>query len=128
MSLEIQSYREITAYNAKVMLGMSWRQLGIVAIAMPIIFGIYMGFWWIGQDNLGTWVVAVLAIPVGLLGWVRPKGLPFEKFARYVFSHTWNSQRCLYSTHRFENSGKGKKNDKAVRKTLKRKGTFEASH
>ncbi|OLO58634.1 hypothetical protein BKH23_12810 [Actinomyces oris] len=97
MALEIKVYREITAYQAKVMMGMSWRQMACSAIGIIVVGGTYALCFWAGQSDLGSWMAALLTMPFVAVGWVRPKGLPFEKYARYFWRYKWDPQKRLYA-------------------------------
>ena len=97
MALEIKVYREITAYQSKVMLGMSWRQMACAALGLVIVGGTYGACIWAGQGDLGSWLAALLTMPFVAFGWIRPKGLPFERYARYLWRYKWEPQRRLYA-------------------------------
>ena len=99
MALEVRVQNEITAYQPKVMWGMSWRQLAAAGVALPVIGGVYAWLWVAGQSDIGMWVVALLSVPIALYGWVRPKGLPFEAYARYVLAGTLlEKQRVFFES------------------------------
>lgn len=96
MSLEIKAYKEITAYQAKVLFGMSWRQLLVAGIGLLVLPALYAVAWWAGSEDLGTYAIAIAAMPLFAIGWIRPKGLPFEKYIGYVVSHHLGEKRFLY--------------------------------
>ncbi|WP_126382644.1 PrgI family protein [Actinomyces howellii] len=96
MALEIKVYREITAYQSKVMMGMSWRQMACAAVGLAVVGSTYAACLWAGQSDLGSWLAALLTMPFIAMGWVRPKGLPFEKYARYFWLYKWEPQRRVY--------------------------------
>lgn len=96
MALEMKVYQEITGYQAKVMLGMSWRQLACSVAALLLGGGAYAGLWALGAQDLGQWFAVLVTIPFGALGWVRPKGLPFEEYAKYIIRHNWEQQLHVY--------------------------------
>jgi hypothetical protein len=97
MALEIKVYREITAYQSKVMLGMSWRQLACAASGLVVVSSVYAACYLIGQESLGSWLTALLTMPFVAVGWIRPKGLPFERYAGYVWRFNWNPQLRVYA-------------------------------
>ena len=74
MALEIKVYREITAYQSKVMFGMSWRQLACAASGLVVVSSVYAAFYLIGQKSLGSWLTVLLTMPFVAVGWIRPKG------------------------------------------------------
>ncbi|MEF3322421.1 PrgI family protein [Gulosibacter sp. GYB002] len=97
MALEVKVYKEITDYQAKVMMGMSWRQLACAICALVLGGGVFAIFYVLNMKDLGQWLAALIAVPFGAFGWVRPRGLPFEKYAGYVLAHQWNSKRRIYA-------------------------------
>lgn len=94
MAIEVQVPREITAYQAKVVMGMSWRQLACAA-AMVIFGGgtILVGYM-TGFGETSQYLAVVLIVPFAALGWYRPRGIPFEKYAGYIITH--KRSRPLY--------------------------------
>ncbi|QJC22516.1 PrgI family protein [Arcanobacterium phocisimile] len=86
MALEVRVPREVTAYQPRVLFGMSWRQLGVAALAAPLIAGSFAVCYLAGYENLGVVIVTLLSVPAVALGWVRPMGVPFEKY----FSYAWD--------------------------------------
>lgn len=99
MSLEVKVYKEISSYRAKVMWGMSWRQIATVAVGLPTIGGAYAAFYFTGHPDIGEWAVVLLTVPFVLYGWVRPLGLHFETWAKYVVASYLDPQRLTYHDH-----------------------------
>lgn len=105
MALEMKVYREVQAYEAKVMFGRSWRQLGALALGVPlatagfatIAFALHStGSTWENATNLAMWVIFPVLIPVAAWGWWRPKGLKPERYIRYVIRHYVNGKVIRY--------------------------------
>lgn len=108
MALEVDMHSEITAYRARVFLGMSFRQLGLVAaglvVALPLSYAVSR--WYAGTSDWqavfqsfserGSLVVFVVMMPFAFLGWARPYGLKPETFARYFFRHLLASKELTY--------------------------------
>lgn len=93
MALEMKVYREIHAYEAKVMFGLSWHQLAALAIGIPLAGGLFAtiayllhmtGNTWKAATDAAMWAVFPVLIPVGLWGWWRPKGLKPERYSGYL--------------------------------------------
>ncbi|WP_180357942.1 MULTISPECIES: PrgI family protein [Actinomycetes] len=82
MALEVKVYRDIRAYEAKVLFGCSWRQLAVVACALPVMALFTWLLWGTGANGYLLWPVLV---PVVAVGWWRPRGLKPERFMPYVF-------------------------------------------
>lgn len=97
MALEVKVYGEITSYQAKVILGMTWRQLLCSVLALVFGGGTFAMLYVVGLADLGQWIAAIIAVPFGAIGWVRPKGLPFEKYASYVINHQWQRKVRIYA-------------------------------
>ena len=96
MSLEVKVYKEISAYRAKVMWGMSWCQIATVAVGLPLIGGTYAALYLTGHADLGEWVIVILTIPFVLFGWVRPLGLHSEQWAKYFITSHRENQKLTY--------------------------------
>lgn len=96
MALEVKVYREVTAYQPKVIFGLSWRQVGIAALGLPALIGLYLALYAFGMGDLGVVLVSVCAIPLVALGWLRPMGVPFEKYAGYWWQFRQGRKRFIY--------------------------------
>lgn len=94
--MEAKVYQEITQFQAKVLLGMSWRQVACAVAALTLGGAAYAAFWTAGMQDLGQYVACLIALPFGAIGWLRPKGLKFEEYARWVWHHQWDKQRRVY--------------------------------
>ncbi|MFY9263330.1 MAG: PrgI family protein [Arcanobacterium sp.] len=97
MALEVKVYREVTRFQPKVMFGMSWRQLAVTGVALPILVGVYAVCYMAGWEDLGAYLVALLAVPAVALGWVRPMGVPFEKYFGYIWRFHQATKQFSYS-------------------------------
>lgn len=77
---------EITTYHEKFFLGMSIRQL--VCLGFAILFAGGISMLWIFTLHLSTdylgYIIMIGCSPFLAIGWIRPKELPFEKYA-----HIW---------------------------------------
>ncbi|MBB6335780.1 PrgI family protein [Schaalia hyovaginalis] len=105
MALEMKVYREVRAYEAHVMFGLSWRQLGALAVGIPLAGGIFGGLayalhqggaTWEEATNVAMWVIFPILIPVAAWGWWRPKGLKPEKFFGYLIRHYLTGKVITY--------------------------------
>lgn len=104
MALEIRVHKDFMQYQSKVMWGMTWRQIALVgAVGIPA-FGLYALCVWLGAPDVGQWILIVVAVPVVLFGWIRPKGLMFEQYARYVLNSYQQTNRLPYVTVSCENA------------------------
>jgi len=85
--IEIEIPKDIRDYEAKLIGPFTTRQL-FCAIGLAIgCFGSYkIAVNIFGEDTGLVWLFpAIVAVPLGLIGWYKPYGLPFEKFAKSVF-------------------------------------------
>ncbi|MFC2777613.1 MAG: PrgI family protein [Pauljensenia sp.] len=105
MALEMKVYREVRAYEAHVMFGLSWRQLGALAVGIPLAGGVFAaiayalhqgGATWEEATNVAMWVIFPILIPVAAWGWWRPKGLKPEKFFGYLIRHYLTGKVITY--------------------------------
>ena len=94
MSLEVRVPREVTGYQPKIIFGLTWRQLGIVMITLPVVAIVFGGCFWLGYTDLGLILTTCLGVGIGALGWVRPMGLPVEKYFAYI--RTWYRGRKVF--------------------------------
>ncbi|MGO1347023.1 MAG: PrgI family protein [Bifidobacterium psychraerophilum] len=106
MALEVQVYKDVRAYEAKVMFGMSWRQLGAAAVAVIIGGGAYAamaiamhanGASWDSATNIALYVLFPILIPIAAWGWWRPKGLKPEQYIGYVINHYGSRKVITYA-------------------------------
>ena len=83
--IEIKIPKEVTKYEAKLVGPFTVRQSMVLLIVVPIISLIYVNL----SKELNSTVCLYLCIPIGgigaLFGWVKPYGLPFEKYLKSVF-------------------------------------------
>lgn len=93
MTLEIRVYKEIEETEAKVMWGMSWRQLAAATLMAVLSAGVWFIFWrMLKIPDVGQIVVFVVDLPIAVWGWARPRGLKPETWLVYVTRH-WVGQR-----------------------------------
>ena len=131
MAFEVKVYREVTAYQAKVMFGLSWRQFGIAAIGIPVVGVVFAACYMLGQENLGVVLTFVFAIPFIAIGWVRPMGVPYEQYARHAVEARKGHKRfTFYQRDPFAQRKEGTHEALArtSRKARRRYGAFEATN
>lgn len=99
--IETKMYREITGYQPRVFLGMTWRMMLMFAIGIFTVPPVFALFWYLRLASFGTYAVWLMVIPLAAFA-LRPKGLPFEKYIKYVFAHHFTKRLFLYSTQNVE--------------------------
>lgn len=82
MALEVTIHKEITEYEAKVIAGMTLRQL--ISLSVAVVVSVSIGvlnyfFLHLSVDDI-SWVLIGVGIPIFGFGWFKPDGLPFEKY------------------------------------------------
>ena len=89
MALQMPVYLELSSIEAKVFMGMSWRQLAAaILLAVGCGDGYLALILFAGVDaNLAMYVAFVPGVPIAAWGWVRPKGLKPERYMAYVVRH-----------------------------------------
>jgi hypothetical protein len=106
MALEVQVYKDIRAYEPKVLFGMSWRQIGAVASGAVVGGVIYAavavvfhstGSSWSAATNWAVYVTFPLLMPFAAWGWWRPKGLKPERYIGYVINHQFSRKVITYA-------------------------------
>ncbi|MFT3944344.1 MAG: PrgI family protein [Ancrocorticia sp.] len=103
MAFEAKVYKDVRRYQAKVIWGMSWRQFFLALVGLPALIGVYLAFSFNGHADLGSYVVFVLAMPLGAFGFARPLGVPFERYAKHVVSHFLGTRQFTFD----ESQGEG---------------------
>ena len=85
--IEIEIPKDVRDYETKLLGPFTTRQL-ICAVCMAVLCILtYKGASSIlgEESSLKIFFPIVVAIPFGLIGWVKPYGMKFEKFAKSVF-------------------------------------------
>lgn len=87
--ISVRIPNEIRKYKEKIALGMTARQLISTCVALAICapLAIFGGKVW--GDDLNSWLVLIVGLPILGFGWFKINELPFEKFMalaiRYYF-------------------------------------------
>ncbi len=82
--LQMRVYKEIANVEAKVMWGLSWRQLAAAGCMLVLGGGEAALFWSLELTDLGSYLLFLVCLPFALWGWWRPKGLKPERYLGYV--------------------------------------------
>ena len=98
MSVEVRIPKEITEYQEKIMFGLSIRQLICTVIAIVISVPSYILLMnKIGQELTG-YIVIIEVAPLIAIGYLKPKGLKFEKVLLMFFKHQFGKSKREYKT------------------------------
>lgn len=87
--IEIKIPKEINDYKEKFLFGLTIRQFIFLVAALAICVPLYI----FGKDYLGddvvSWLIIIIAIPILAFGFFRYEGLPFEKFVAMIYRQKW---------------------------------------
>ena len=131
--IEIKIPKEVTKFEPKLIGPFTVRQSIVLVIIVPIISVIYMQL----SKQLDSTICAYFCVPIAgigaLFGWVKPYGLPFEKYLSSVFvSSVLAPAVRLYKTENYydilskQAMMADKKADKKSDKPKKKKGKGES--
>lgn len=96
MALEMRVYEELTAVDPKIMAGLTLRQMAVAAAWLIVGGGAVVAMWMLGMRQAISWVMVLIAIPGALYGWVKPFGLHFETYAKYVWAYRTRPRLRVY--------------------------------
>lgn len=98
MALEMKVPGEIRGYEAKVVAGLSWRQLLCVIAGVPLLAVVSVVLWH-HAPGLITYVDVLVFLPFAIWGWWRPKGLKPEQYAPYIFDKHFAGKVLRYDVN-----------------------------
>lgn len=87
--------KEIKSYREKIIGGLTARQLVTGVFTLGICIPLYMKGRDFINEELLSWLIIAIAVPLGAIGFVRPNGMPFEKFIVVIIK-----QSLLYPVKR----------------------------
>ena len=87
--IEVRIPKEIKAYKEKLFYNLTLRQTVCSVLAISINVPLYyFGKEYISQDIL-SWIVLFVAVPIFLVGYFNYNGLNFEDFIKAVFKYNF---------------------------------------
>lgn len=94
--IEVKVPREISDYKQKFLFGLTVRQCVSVALALGICIPLYIfGKKAVGEDII-SWLVILVAVPIFCFGFLKFNDMPFEKFMVTVIRQQIEPQRRVY--------------------------------
>ena len=132
MSIEREVPKDISKYEAKAIGSFTTRQLlcGIPAIALAV--GSYFLLKNRVSEDILFFVAFLVAMPLLLLGWAKPYGIPLEKYISIVFvsqvlapKHRKYVTENTYQIPKDTNEQKIKKTKKKKQKQKKYTGEYQ---
>lgn len=94
MAIEIRINKDVGSYQAKFMGPFTMRQTVCVAIAAPFCWGIYFGLSPILTTDIAGFLVFIPATIAAMFGWLKPFGMPMERFLKSVFITMFLAPAC----------------------------------
>lgn len=85
MSIEIKINKDVGSYEAKFIGPFTKRQDICIALAAPACWWIYFGLAPVISKDVAGFLVFIPAVLAALFGWIKPYGMPMERFLRSVF-------------------------------------------
>lgn len=100
--IEIKIPKEIRHYKEKLAFGLTIRQLISVTLALSINIPLYI----LGKDVIGdelmSWIVIIIAVPLAMIGWFNYNGLNFEQFlVTLIQSEILYPKKRIYQSENF---------------------------
>lgn len=84
MAIEIRINKDVGSYQAKFIGPFTMRQTICIVAAAPVCWGIYFGLSPILTTEVAGFLVFIPATIAALFGWVKPFGMPMERFLKSV--------------------------------------------
>jgi hypothetical protein len=116
MALEMKVYGEIRAYEAKIISGLSWRQLICVLAGVPPLAASSALLWVHARDAI-VYVDFVIMLPFAAWGWWRPKALKPEKFFPYIYQRYAGKKVLRYEFRTSDAQGQSGREQRSKRRS-----------
>lgn len=132
MAVEVRIPKEITEYQEKILFGLSIRQLICTILAISISIPSYIFLLPIFGVDMTGYIVILEIVPFVAFGFLKPKGLKFEKVLVLFLKHQLGEARRIYCSIVQLDLLEGEKNDiqkksnkKLFRKNIKKEREFK---
>lgn len=79
--IEVKIPKEIRDFKSKVIFNLTARQIICLVTALVINFPVYIFLKPIISDELASWFMIIISLPLFLVGFVKKDGIPYERFA-----------------------------------------------
>lgn len=94
--IEVRVPKEISEYKQKFLFGLTVRQFVSVVLALGICVPLYIfGRKSIGEDVI-SWLVIIIAVPIFCFGFLKFNDMPFEQFVLTVIQQQIAPQKRTY--------------------------------
>lgn len=121
--IELEIPQDIRKFETKLFGPFTTRQAICFIIAAVVSFGVYSLLGKLMPQDLCFFVILIIDLPLLLCGWVKPYGMPFEKFAKTAVTTTLISPpvRKYVTENRFSDKIAEDKKEKNTRKQRQKK-------
>lgn len=85
MAIERKIPKDISKYESKLIAGLTTRQIVFGVPALAIGVGCFFLFQEYLPSDVNIFIDFALALPLFCCGWIKPYGIPFEKYVSMVF-------------------------------------------
>ena len=94
--IEVKIPQEISQYEAKMIGPFTIRQAICGGIGIVTAWGLYNGLSDVLPRDAIVGIIFLICVPLGLIGWIKPYGMRFEKFFMGVLFNTLISSAKRY--------------------------------
>lgn len=96
--LSVTVHKDINEYKPKVFMGLSLRMIISIggAIGAALIIGLYATFVLGVNVDDALMLIYIICVPFWCIGFVRPRGMPFERFFPLWLRHRFGTSRIFY--------------------------------
>lgn len=121
--IELEIPQDIRKFETKLFGPFTTRQAICFIIAAVVSFAMYGILGKLMPQDVCFFVILVIDLPVLLCGWVKPYGMPFEKFAQTAVTTTLISPpvRKYVTENKFSDKIEEDKKEKETRKARMKK-------
>lgn len=133
MGLEVRVYKDVSEYSSRPLWGLSWRQIGALAVMIFAGGGVFVGTTVLalnltGKDwsevnsvsQYGMVAMLIVLIPAAAYGWWRPLGLRPGIYLPFVFRQFFMKGTVEYGTDNQPESVRERSRDKRSRRETRR--------
>lgn len=124
--IEIKIPKEIRDYKEVIFVGLNLRQIISLSVAFAINVPLYLVSKPYIGDELASWLVMFVGVPVFLIGFIKFDGMPFEKYfqimVRFNFLVPRKRKYKIENIYTIIYEGQRKTGEESIRSKNKRKG------
>lgn len=124
--IEIKIPKEIRDYKEVIFAGLNLRQIISLSVAFAINVPLYIFTKPYIGDEIASWLVMIIGVPVFLVGFIKFDGMPFEKYflimLRFNFLVPRRRRYKIDNIYTILYQGQRKMGEESIRSKNNRKG------